>query len=274
MMHGKTRRLLALFACVFVLASCRVGVAVDMTMEADGTGTITVVATADAEVVRAVPTIADELVLDDVVAAGWAVEGPDATPEGGLTLTIAHDFTSAEDATNLLNSIGPPFNQMAVSRTTVNSTTTNKLGGLLGLPNGFAAFADDDLVTAVGSLPFADQIEASGSTPDTSMDVSIRAALPGEIVTDETNGKIGGESIDWVVPLDGSIVEWRAVSEQAPANNAWWARPLSVATLVALIGWVAFMFVFIGYVAWARSQRARRYRHRPRPTGPAPDPTS
>ena len=64
----------------------------------------------------AVPTIADELALDDVVAAGWVVDGPTATPDGGLTISISHPFTSAADATNLLNSIGPPFNQMAVAR--------------------------------------------------------------------------------------------------------------------------------------------------------------
>ncbi len=262
---------------MFVLASCQLDVAVDIAMEPDGTGTITLVATADADVVRAVPTIADELALDDVVAAGWVVDGPTETPDGGLTLTITHPFTSAQDATNLLNSIGPPFNQMAVTRTTVNSTTTNTLGGLLGLPNGFAAFADDDLVTAVGSVPFAEQIEASGATPETSMDVSIRATLPGEVSTDETNGDVGGTvdgadrgtAVEWVVPLDGSIAELRAVSEQAPANNAWWARPVSIAALVALVGWVAFMVVFIGYVTWARSQRARRYRRRPRSAGRA-----
>lgn len=268
--HGVIRRLLALCACALVLASCRVDIAVDMTMEPDGTGTITVVATADADVVRAVPTIADELVLDDVVAAGWVVDGPTPTPEGGLTLTISHAFTSAEDATNLLISIGPPFNQMAVTRTTVNSTTTNKLSGLLGLSNGFAAFADDDLVTAVGSVPFADQIEASGATPESSMGVTINVALPGEIVTDETNGTAASEgTLTWVVPMDGSIAELRAVSEQAPENNAWWARPLSVASLVLLVAWVVFMTLFIGYVAWARSRRARRYRQRRQPPTPA-----
>jgi hypothetical protein len=265
------RRLLAVCACALVLAACQVDVAVDMTMADDGTGTITVVATADADVVRAVPTIADELALEDVIAAGWTVDGPKATPDGGLTITIAHPFTSAADATNLLNSIGPPFNQMSVTRTTANSDTTNSMSGLLGLSNGFESFADADLVTAVGSLPFADQIEASGATPATSMSVMLRASLPGEIITEETNGEVvDGGAIEWIVPMDGSIIELRAQSEQAPADNAWWARPLSIAALVALILWVAFMTLFIGYVAYARSRRARRYRRRPRPSPSSP----
>jgi len=257
------RRLLAACACALVLTACQVDVSVDMTMAEDGTGTITVVATADADVVRAVPTIADELALGDVVAAGWIVDGPTATPDGGLTMSISHPFTSAADATNLLNSIGPPFNQMAVARTTVNSDTTNTMSGLLGLSNGFASFADDDLVTAVGSVPFAAELEASGATPETSLSVTLQASLPGELVEDETNGDVLDDgAVEWIVPMDGSIVEQRAKSEQSPANNAWWARPLSIGALVMLIAWVVFMTLFIGYVAWARSRRARRYRSR------------
>ena len=267
-MTSVIRRLLALCACALVLASCQVTVDVDLSMAEDGTGTLTVVATADADVLAAVPTLADELALDDVIAAGWEVQGPTATPEGGLTLTISHSFTTPDDATNLLNSIGPPFNQMSVQRTTVNNDTTTTLHGLLGLSNGFAAFADDDLVTAVGSVPFAEEIEASGATPESSMRVTIGATLPGEIVPEETNGTtLDDGSLEWIVPLDGSIAEWRAQSLQAPANNAWWARPLSIAALVFLVAWVVFMIFFIGYVAWARSRRSRRYRqtHRPRP---------
>jgi hypothetical protein len=268
-MTSVIRRLLALCACALVLASCQVTVDVDLSMADDGTGTLTVVATADAGVLTAVPTLAEELALDDVVAAGWEVQGPTPTPEGGLTLTISHSFTTPDDATNLLNSIGPPFNQMSVQRTTVNNDTTTTLHGLLGLSNGFAAFADDDLVTAVGSVPFADEIAASSATPESSMHVTIGASLPGEIVPEETNGTtLDDGTLEWTVPLDGSIAEWRAQSLQAPANNAWWARPLSITALVVLVGWVVFMIFFIGYVAWARARRSRRYRqsHRPRPS--------
>ena len=83
---------------------------------------------------------------------------------------------------------------------------------------------------------------------------------------EETNGTtLDDGSLEWIVPLDGSIAEWRAQSLQAPANNAWWARPLSIAALVFLVAWVVFMIFFIGYVAWARSRRSRRYRQTPPP---------
>ena len=265
------RRVFALFACAVALASCRVDIAVDVVVEPDGTGRIAVVTTTDAEVIELVPTIAEELAVDDIVAAGWVLDGPTSTADGGLTLTISHDFVSAEEATNLLNSLGPPFNQMAIQRTTAGDETTTQLSGLLGLSRGFDSFADDDLVAAVGSLPFAGEIAASGATPQSSMSAVIRAELPGVIDPERTNATLlDSGQLEWAIPLDGEITDWRAVSVQAPGEDRWWARPLSIVALIALVAWVGFMIVFIGYVAIARSRRAHRYRHRPRQPGPPP----
>lgn len=257
------RRVLILCACIVTLAGCRIDLNVDMVMAPDGTGTITVVATADADVTAAVPTLTDELALDDIVAAGWVVDGPTVVPDGGATITLSHEFSSAEEATNLLSSIGPPFHQMAVSRNTTGNDTTTRLTGLLGLPDGFEGFADDDLIAAVGSVPFSAQITASGATPESAMNAVIRAQLPGRIDSDKTNGKYLGENrLEWTVPVDGTILDWRAVSVQSPGDDRWWARPLSIVALVALVAWVVFMTLFIGYVVWARWQRTHR---RPKP---------
>ena len=261
------RRVLALCVCAIALASCRIDLNVEMVVEPDGTGTITLVATADADVVAAVPTMADELATDDIVAAGWTIDGPTTLPDGGLTITLSHDFSSDVEATNLLNSIGPPFNQMSMIRNTSGDDTTTRLSGLLGLPDGFESFADEDLVAAVGSVPFAEQIAASGATPESSINAVLRATLPGQIDDDETNGtELVDNRLEWIVPTDGTILDARAASVQSPGDDRWWARPLSILALVALIAWVVFMTLFIGYVLWARWQRTRR-RPRPRPTG-------
>lgn len=255
------RRVLALCVCVAALAGCRVDLVVDMTVEPDGTGTITLVATADADVIAAVPTLAEELVTDDIVAAGWVIDVPTPAPEGGLTITLRHDFVSDDDATNLLNSLGPPFNQMVMTRNTSGNDTTTRLEGLLGLPDGFESFADEDLIAAVGSVPFAEQIAASGATPESSIGAVIRAELPGRIDATETNGtQLGDNRLEWRAPTDGTILDWRAVSVQSPSDGRWWARPLSVVALVLLVAWVALMTLFIGYVVWVRWQRTRRRR--------------
>jgi hypothetical protein len=253
------RRLLVLFACVAVLAGCRIDFTVDMMIEPDGTGTITFVVTADADVVEAVPTLADELATDDIVAAGWAIDGPTELPDGSLTIALTHQFSSDEEATNLLNSLGPPFSDMEVTRNSTGDDVTNRVGGLLGLPDGFDSFADDDLVAAVGSVPFADQIAASGATPESAIAAVIRVDLPGVISAEQSNGTdLGANRLEWSVPSDGAVLEMRAASVQSPGDDRWWARPLSLIALVALIAWVTFMTIFIGYVLWARWQRSRR----------------
>ena len=249
---------------VVLLSSCQLDIAVDVAVEPDGTGTITVVTSADAEIVERVPTVADELVLDDIIAAGWSVNGPAPTPDGGLIVTMTHDFESAAEATNLLRSLGPPFNAIKLGRGTNGDITTNQIGGRLGLPDGFESFADDDLVVAVGSVPFADEIAASGATPETAISATIRARLPGDLVTSETNATVLPDgSLEWVSPTDGTVLEWSARTEQTPSDGGVWAKPVSIAALIALIAWVGFMVLFIVYVAFARWRKARAYRRRP-----------
>jgi len=258
---------------VLALSACRLDTAVDVVVNPDGTGTISVVTTADPEIVAEVPTLADELALEDIVAAGWVVDGPTSTPDGGLIITLTHDFTSAAEATNLLRSLGPPFNEIEVGRGTNGDITTNQLEGRMGLPDGFDSFADDDLVTAIGSAPFEEQITASGATPESSISAQLRARLPGELVAAETNAVVLDDgTLQWTAPTDGSVLEWSARSEQTPSEGSPWAKPVSIAALVAFFAWVAFMGIFILYVAFARLKRARQYKYRPRPTQPQQPP--
>lgn len=245
------------------LTACRVDVAVDVTVEPDGTGSMTVTATADAELVERVPTIADDLVLDDIAEAGWVIDGPTATPDGGLVVVFTHDFSGAAEATNLLKSLGPPFNEPQLGRGEAGDVTTNTLTGKFGLPGGFAAFADSDLISAVGDVPFSAEFEAAGATPENSMSAVIRATLPGELVGSETDAvELEDGRLEWTIPLDGTIREISGRTEQAPSAGGSWARPLSIAALIALIAWVAFMSLFIGFVTFARWRRSRGYRRR------------
>lgn len=267
MMSSVLRRICALLACAVALAACQLDVEVDVIVNPDGTGDITMVATADAELVNAVPNLVDDLVLDDAIAAGWDIDGPNPTDDGGLTLTMSHEFLSANEATNLLLSLGPPFTSMRVARGTSSSgdVTTNQLEGRLVLTDGFNTFADSELIAAVGSLPFAEELAESAATPSENMSVTIRASLPGVVNDEETNGtKTDDAFLEWVAPLDGSVLAWSAETTQAPAEGERWARPLSIAALVLLVAWLAFMALFIAFVVFARWRRARRHRQRQR----------
>lgn len=260
------RQVVALLVGLVALAGCQLDVAVDVVVDDDGTGTITVVAEADAALVEQVPTIAEDLVLDDIIDAGWEVDGPNPTPEGGLILTLTHDFEGNDEATNLLRSLGPPFNDPVISRGQNGDTATNTARANLGLPQSFATFADEDLIAAVGGVPFADQFEQSEVDPATALTAVLRLTIPGELVDSETNAEILDDGrLQWAVPTDGSILEASARSEQAPSEGGVWARPVSTVALILLIVWVGFMTVFISYVAIARWRRSRRYRRRALP---------
>jgi hypothetical protein len=102
--------------------------------------------------------------------------------------------------------------------------------------------------------------------PASAMTAVFRLTIPGQIVDGETNGEsLDDGRLQWIAPLDGSILEATARTEQAPSEGGVWARPVSNVALVALIAWVGFMTFFIAYVAIARFRRSRRYRRRSLP---------
>lgn len=253
-----TRRVVLLVVCLMALTACRLDVTVDVVMEPDGTGTVTMVAVADAELVGQVPELAEDLRLDDAIAAGWSVDGPTPTDDGGLIITLVHPFHSAEELANVLNSIGPPLTEMAAARTTQDEVTTNAISGTLVLQDGYASFSDIELTEAVGGLPFEDRIAASGLTPEQAMSFTLTAKLPGELVTAETGTEVGDGAIRWEAPLDGSQVSVLVHTVQRPASGGEWAGPLSKLALVLLIVWIVLAAAFIVFVTVARRRKSRR----------------
>lgn len=258
------RRALAhlLFSLVGVLAlsACRLDATVELVLGADGTGTLTVTAVADAELVAQAPGVAEDLRLDDAVAAGWAVEGPTATDEGGLQVVLTHPVTSAQEATNLLASLGPPFTGMQVAREVSEDgrTATTTLTGRLELAGGWDAFADGELLAALGGTPFADELAASGATPADSVTVTLRASLPGEVDERSTGRTVDGAR-EWEAPLDGSVAEVQLQAVQRPGGGGW-SSLLSTVLLVLLVVWVVAATAVIVSVVRARARRAQRRR--------------
>lgn len=242
-------------------------------MDPDGTGVVTVDAVADAELVGQVPGLADDLRFDDAIANGWVIDGPTETDDGGLSISMAHDFYSADELASVLNSIGPPLTQMAAARTTQDDQTSNAINGQLVLPNGFESFADTDLLAAVGGLPFGEEIAASGLTPDEAMSFAFSVSLPGELVSAETGTETADGAIEWQAALDGTDVNLYTLTVQRPADAVTnWAGPLSTISLILLIVWVVLAGAFIIFVAVARARKRRRRQRTPDRRDPNPQP--
>lgn len=260
------RRLLAVLAAAVTLAACRVDAVVNLTVNTDGTGVVSITASADADVVEQAPGLADDLRFDDAKAAGWVVDGPTATAGGGLTVTLRHNFTTAEQATALLASVSGadgPLHAVTVQRSVTDDAVTTGLSGTLSVANGIDAFADPDLLAAIGGSPYAKRLAAAGLGPNDVVTFTFTAAMPGDVTSTASTAVSSGSAqppLTWSMPLDGSVIDL-ATTARLSRTNAW--NTVSTVALGALIVWCVAAVGFIAYVAKARRSRATRRR---RPT--------
>lgn len=269
-----TRRILPLLLAVVTvtMASCRVDVAIDVDVEQNGSGTVTVSVVTDAEVVDTAPGLADDVRVDDLRAAGWTVDGPTDTADGGLQMTLTRGFSTPEQATALLATInGPagPLRTLAVSRSATDDSLVFTVTGALGVEGGLLAFTDPDLLASLGVSPYAEQIATAGVDPAQTVGIEVSMALPGEVQT--TSGQIVSEVVPtpgttgttgttvrdvivWTVPLDDSRIDVGTVAEESLRRGALWSI-LSGAALVVLVLWVIGSAILIGWVVRLRRQR-------------------
>ena len=248
------RRILAAIALSIVCASCKVDLTINVAMKADGSGTVTLTAIADAQILQKAPQIASDLRFDDLKAAGWTVQGPAPTADGGLQVVIAHPFQTPEQGTAILASINGsngPLVGMGLSRVHAKGTTTFAINGALQLKGGLDAFTDSELLTAVGATPYTAQLAAATVQPADAISATLTVSLPGTI---DTNNAGRGVGLSWSTPTDATSQTVTASSESHDAKNVW-AKPLARGALIALIAWVAIAFLFIVYVFLARRRR-------------------
>lgn len=250
--------LLAALLAAVALSACRVDITVDVSMEPSGSGVVTVTAVADADVVAAAPGLAEDLRSDDLVAAGWVVDGPSPTKEGGLALTIEHTFATPEEATALLatlNGASGPFQGVVLSRLDPEGEVTFTLDGAGRVDAGLAAFADPDLLGTVGATPYAADIAEASLSPTQALSLTFTASLPGTV--DSTTSTAEDGSLTWAIPLDGTSVPFATTTTSSGEGNDIWSIVAMVA-LGLLVVWVVLSAVFIGYVVYLRRQRRLR----------------
>jgi hypothetical protein len=250
-----------------VLTACRVDVTVDVAMNENGSGTLTVAAIADADVVTAAPGLAEDIRTDDLVTAGWAVEAPTPTATGGLAFVLTHDFDTPEQATALLASLnGPqgPLQAIAVSRAATEREITYTVSGTGRLDGGLSAFADADLLAAVGGTPYVEQIAAAGVVPTDAVGITLRTTTPGSASTSSgipvETGDASNATIEWVVPMDGTPVAVSATTVKSLERGGVWNLGVNLAR-IAFFAWIAVSIVVIGFVIRARRRHrsTRRY---------------
>jgi len=270
------RRALLVLVAALALAACKVDTTVDVVVQPDGSGTITLTAVADADLVTQAPGLAEDLRFDDVEAAGWTVDGPTPNDDGGLQVVVSHPFTTVQEANALLQSLnGPdgPLHDVVLGRTVTDDDITTTLTGSIRVSNGLDAFADPDVLAAIGGTPYADDLAAANLRPADVMTFTFTADLPGDVVTDasstvantEADVTTDGTEPDrddgvqvWRVPLDGTTADLATTSVLAQGGGGGIWGTVATVALVALVAWLLFAVGFIVMVAKARRDRARR----------------
>ncbi|MDO8390475.1 MAG: hypothetical protein Q7V57_08305 [Actinomycetota bacterium] len=256
------QRAILLLAAALTLTACKVEASVNVTMQPDGSGSIALTVTADREVVDQAPGLADDLRFDDATAAGWLVTAPAPTADGGLQVVLTHEFATAEEATALLRSLngaGGPLHEVAITQNVTDNDITTALTGVLKVDGGLDAFADPDVLAAIGGTPYLDDVTAAGLDPNSVVTFRLTADLPGKI----TKSGVGttpatGDGLEWTVPMDGTPVDLSSVFVQAQGQaSSGWGLIATIA-LILLVLWVIAATGFIAFVAKARRQRAMR----------------
>ncbi len=252
------RAILCLAFFVVVLSACRVDTVVTLDVNENGSGTLSVITTADAEVVAQAPGLVDDLNFDDVKAAGWIVSDPLPTADGGLQLSTTHIFATPAEATLLMSQLSGefgPFKEMHLVRSGKDTDSTWTLTGNLEVNGGLDAFADPALLNTIGASPYAATLANSELDIGQAVGIEFRAFLPGSIESTTGVNTLGYSQ--WTVSFDGSSQLVTTIAQNTAVKSTV-ARIFAPIFFVGLITWVLGVLAFSAFVALTRFRRGRR----------------
>lgn len=266
--RGGSRRvvanLLVAFTALTLLPACRVDIATTVNVAESGGGTISVIVTADAEVVRGAPELATSLSVDDLRAAGWDATVQNPTADGGLSLTLTRGFSKPDEANEYLAQLSGangPLRELRLVREGGFGDATYAFSGTSGLPQGLAGFADDEALAALGVAPFASTLAASNLSLGEAFGVTLRVLLPGSPLGTSSGSVTRNEedlstTFTWTVPVDGSSLDLTAGTRNRNISEL-------LASVTANGFLVLIVLLAIAFVAYCGSVIFRRSRSTP-----------
>ena len=241
-----------------ILAACRVDTTVSLKVERNGSGTIDVVVTADKDIVQQVPKLSTDLNFGDMTKVGWKVVGPTSTKDGGLQVSLSHNFVNEVEATTLLaqlNGNRGPFREVKVVREGKSRDSVWKLTGRLEVTGGLQAFADDQLLQVVGATPYEQTVKDAGLDLGKAVGLTFDATLPGDIKS--TTGVEQNGVLTWRVATDGTPVDLATTTNEVDVAGTI-GGILSFVARALLFLWLAFIG-WIGFLVWRKQSRRPRY---------------
>jgi FMN phosphatase YigB (HAD superfamily) len=182
----RAARLLVLVLLALLVSACQVDAHVVVQMADDGSGAVSVVVNLDPEAAARVPDLAEQLQVDDLVAAGWEIDGPSTVEGGSVQLSASKPFATPEQGEQVLAELAGPdgvLQEIDLGRTHEFGRTTYSFEAAVDPSRGVASLADPALVELVGGEGFGGQLEQiaadTGASADEQVSLELEVLLPG-----------------------------------------------------------------------------------------------
>lgn len=261
--------LVAVVAAV-LLTGCQTMVSVRVAVDRDGAGSVAVDVYLDAEAADAVGDLSELVAVDDLVAEGWEVTGPDtpANVAGQLEEASSQDqqantnavqvhlersFGDIDEANAILASLsGPdgPLREVRLRRSSSAFKTTTGFEGTVDLSRGLDTFGDPALSETLGGS-LSEVVAASGGPVPEGDDLVVGLALVASSDM-EWSGQSGDGSMRPAHVGVSAALGAPPASLDVHATNTRWGPVVGTAAVVAL--------VFVGLIALGLLWRRRANR--------------
>jgi hypothetical protein len=198
------------------LSGCRLEIDLNVAVEEDGSGVVEVVVGLDEDAVERIGgDLEAVLEVDDLLAAGWEVDGPDLESDGYTRVRISRPFGTPEEAAEVFAQVAAddgPFQDFQVSRETSFAETRWSFTGRVDFTGGVESFGDDGLAAELDGQPLGQSVEEIeeqlGDSLSRLITVRVRARLPGEVSSNATTRADNGAV--WQVGFGEEPLELRA----------------------------------------------------------------
>jgi hypothetical protein len=235
-------------AAALLLAGCRVEGAVDVTLRGDGTGVVAATLTLDRDAMARLERygggpLEQQVLVLDLLAAGWRSRGWERPPGGGARLRIEHPFSDPAQADDLVAAL-------VGGSGVVREVVAARDRGVLRSRDRVAAVADlRDVTAGIGrDAALARRLRAAGVDPhaiDLLLTADLRRALTLRVTV-----RAAGETRSVVVRAG----QRRPVDATSETFHTGRAAALGGSALLALAGTAALV------AAGMSSRRSRRGR--------------
>lgn len=215
------RRHLVLVALLGLTASaCRLQLDVNVAVGEDGSGSVEVVVGVDRDGVERVGgDLGAVLAVDDLVDAGWTVQGPSEEDDGFTRVRFRKTFADPEEAEGIFAEIAGddgPFQDFTVRRDSSFAKTEWGFRGRVDFSGGIEAFGDEGLAGELDGEPLgqtqAEIEEQLGEALSRIIQVRVGVRLPGDVSSNATT-KAGNGAV-WQVGFGDGTIDMAADGEE------------------------------------------------------------